>query len=300
MSLASRHYLIIRNPVAGRAGKGVTRAVAAELEQLGIDVEIMDTEPGSGTRLAREALARGVDAILVAGGDGSIREVAKSMAGSDTPLGIIPVGTGNSLSREINMGPSHNAAALAGVLAAAHITRFHPGIMSVGGQDEIFLEEVSAGIDSYAVLDVTPRLKRIFGPSAYVLTCIKRFVRGPNTPMIVEVDGQHVPAGWVIVARAEHYAGWLRLGSGVTLTGPDLMVMMVRHSSRREYLGYLWALLRGRFATAEGVTLIAASEARITSDSDLPVQADGDLLGRAPFSIRLSDQTIDLITPAPL
>lgn len=297
----TRRYLIIRNPASGGAGKGVTRAVVAALGGLGVETEIVDTEPGTGTRLAREGLARGFDAIIVAGGDGSIREAAKSLLGSGMPLGIIPVGTGNSLAREVNMGPAHSPAALAGVLAAAHTTRFYPGIVSLDGRDEIFLEEVSAGIDASAVHDVTPRLKRIFGPLAYVLTCVKRFVQGPNAAMVVEVGGRPIPAGWLIVARAEHYAGWLQLGSGATLTGAELMLMIVRHSNRREYLGYLWAMLRGRFASSDGVTLIAASEARITADKDLPVQvpvqADGDLMGHTPFSIRLSDQPIDLITP---
>lgn len=299
----TRRYLIIRNPASGRAGRGLTRAVAAALGRLGVETEIMDTEPGSGaasgTGLACEGLARGFDAIIVAGGDGSIREVAKSLLGSGTPLGIIPVGTGNSLAREVNMGPAHSPAALAGVLAAAHTTRFYPGIVSLDGRDEIFLEEVSAGIDASAVHDVTPRLKRIFGPGAYVLTCVRRFVQGPNAAMVVEVGGRPIPAGWLIVARAEHYAGWLQLGSGATLTGAELMLMIVRHSNRREYLGYLWAMLRGRFASSDGVTLIAAAEARITADNDLPVpvQADGDLMGHTPFSIRLSDQPIDLITP---
>ena len=296
----TRSYLIIRNPVSGRVGKGVTRAVVAELGHLGVETEIMDTEPGSGTALARAGIERGFDAILAAGGDGTVREVAKSMLGTGVPLGLIPVGTGNSLAREVNMGPAHTPAALAAVLASAHTTRFFPGVITLDGRDEIFLEEASAGIDSLAVLGLTSGLKQIFGPVAYVLKCLEHLARGPNGDLEIEVNGRRIPAGWVIAARAERYGGWLRLGSGVSLGDEELVFVIVRHSPRRAFFRYLWGLLRGHFGSVEGVTLVRASEARISAAGGFPVQADGDLMGRVPFTVRLSDQPIDLITPAPM
>lgn len=300
----TRRYLIIRNPVSGRVGKGVTRAVAAELVRLGIETEIADTKPGTATGQAQGAVARGYDAILVAGGDGTIREVAKGMLGSGVPLGVIPVGTANSLARETNMGPAHSSAALAAVLAAAQTMTVFPGIVTVDGREEIFLEEASAGIDSLAVLGVTPRLKQRFGPLAYVLKCVEQLVRAPNGDMQVEIDGRRVAAGWFIAARAERYAGWLRLGCGVKLGDDDLVFLIIRHSPRRAFFGYLWGLLRGRFGAMKGVTLVRAREARISAGGGpqipVPVQVDGDLMGRAPFTIRLSDQSIELITPAPM
>ena len=300
----TRRYLIIRNPVSGRVGKGVTRAVAAELGHLGVESEIMDTEPGSGTALARAGIEQGFDAILAAGGDGTVREVAKSMLGTGVPLGLIPVGTGNSLAREVKLGPDLSPAALAAALATAHTTRVFPGVVTLDGRDEIFLEEVSAGIDSMAVLGVTPELKQKFGPVAYVLKCLEHLARDPNADLEVELGGRRIAAGWVIVARAERYGGWFRLGSGVSLEDDDLAFVMVRHSPRRAFFRYLWGLLRGRFGSMEGVAVVRASEAMISAAGDLPaqipVQADGDLIGRTPFSIRISDRPIDLITPAPM
>lgn len=316
----TRRYLIIRNPASGRIGKGVTRAVAAALAALGVETEIADTEPGTVTRQALEGVAAGYDAILVAGGDGTIREVAKGMLGSGVPLGVIPVGTANSLARELDMGPAHSPEALASVLAAAWTRPVFPGIVTVDGRDEIFLEEASAGIDSLAVEAVTPRLKQIFGPAAYVLKCAQQLFLGPNVGVEVRIGDRRIPAGWFIAARADHYAGWLRLGSGVKLGDGELVFLMVHRSRRLVYFRYLWGLLRGRFGAMKGVTLVRAGAAEISATRGapapesapesapgsapesalVPVQADGDLVGHAPFSIRLADQSIKLITPAPM
>lgn len=304
----TRRYLIIRNPVSGRIGKGVTRAVAAALGVMGVETEITDTEPGTAIRQAREGVAAGYDAILVAGGDGTIREVAKGMLGSGVPLGVIPVGTANSLAREVDMGPTHSSEALASVLAAAWTRSVFPGIVTLEGREEIFLEEASAGIDSLAIRAVTPRLKQIFGPGAYVLKCAQQLFLGPNVDVEVRIGDRRIPSGWFIAARADHYAGWLRLGSGVKLGGNELVFLMVRPSRRLVYFRYLWGLLRGRFGAMKGVTLVRAGEAHISAgdgtsapeSARVPVQADGDLVGHAPFSIRLADQSIELITPAPM
>ena len=300
----TRRYLIIKNPASGRVGKGVTRAVAAALAVRGVETEITETEPGTATRQALEGVAAGYDAILVAGGDGTIREVAKGMLGSGVPLGVIPVGTANSLARDLDMGPAHSSEALAGVLAAAWTRPVFPGIVTLGGREEIFLEEVGAGIDSLTVQAVTPRLKQIFGPVAYVLKCAQQLLVGPNVDVEVRIGDRRIPAGWFIAARADHYAGWLRLGSGVKLGGNELVFLMVRHSRRLVYFRYLWGLLRGRFGAMKGVTLVKADEAHISAgdgtSARVPVQADGDLVGHAPFSIRLADQSIELIAPAPM
>lgn len=300
----TRRYLIIRNPVSGRVGKGVTRAVAAALAALGVESKITDTSPGTASGQALEGVAAGYDAILVAGGDGTIREVAKGMLGSGVPLGVIPVGTANSLARELDMGPAHSPEALASVLAAAWTRPVFPGVVTVDGRDEIFLEEASAGIDSLAIQAVTPRLKQILGPAAYVLKCAQQLLLGPNAGLEVRIGDRRFAAGWFVAARADHYAGWLRLGSGVRLGDGELVFLMVRPSRRLEFVGYLWGLLRGRFGAMEGVTLVRAGAAEISAGdgapAPVPVQADGDLVGHAPFSVRLADQSIELITPAPM
>lgn len=99
-----RLYLII-NPKAGTHKKGdIERLARAELEPLGYDLTVYRTiGPGDATVRAREAITAGYYGVLVAGGDGTINEVASGLKGSDVPMGILPCGSGNGLARHLGL-----------------------------------------------------------------------------------------------------------------------------------------------------------------------------------------------------
>jgi diacylglycerol kinase family enzyme len=96
---------VVANPVAGgrrfdRAGvEALVSRVAAES---GLRADLHITRgPGDGKQRAREALDSGTDLVVAWGGDGTVSEVAAVLAGTQVPLGIVPVGSGNGLAREL-------------------------------------------------------------------------------------------------------------------------------------------------------------------------------------------------------
>ena len=93
------------NPVSGISNKDRIRQILNEkLKDSGVDHEVKFTGyPGHGTELAREAAEKGFDAVVVAGGDGSVNEVAKGLVNSDVALGIIPTGSGNGLAHFLHI-----------------------------------------------------------------------------------------------------------------------------------------------------------------------------------------------------
>ena len=107
--LRRRLYLIV-NPGAGLNGSPLVEEVADALLRAGVELTL--TQPAdieTARSQAREAAASArYDAVLAAGGDGTIRQVAATLIGTETPLGIIPVGTGNVLAHEI--GLAHQSA----------------------------------------------------------------------------------------------------------------------------------------------------------------------------------------------
>lgn len=97
--------LIIINPIAGTSGKtGVDGYLSRRLAERGWEVETRFTRGrGDATAFAREAVATGIDAVIAAGGDGTVNETARALRGTAMPMGIIPLGSGNGLARHLDI-----------------------------------------------------------------------------------------------------------------------------------------------------------------------------------------------------
>jgi diacylglycerol kinase (ATP) len=108
-----RRAALIYNPTAGRQRHArVLDAVLANLRQGGFDVEpVLTGGPGQATRLAREQAEGRAEAVLAFGGDGTVREGAAGLLGTDATLGILPGGTVNVLARSLGLPRDPVAAA---------------------------------------------------------------------------------------------------------------------------------------------------------------------------------------------
>ncbi len=100
-----RHIVFIVNPRSGvERQKEISRAVDAHLDDQLYTYEILTTEYAKhGIELARQAANNGAYAVVAVGGDGSVNDIAKGLAGTDTILGIIPKGSGNGMARTIGI-----------------------------------------------------------------------------------------------------------------------------------------------------------------------------------------------------
>mgnify|MGYP002640652896 CR=1 FL=1 len=127
-----KRLLIIHNPTAGRSWGWFFRDVATALAGLGCDLTIQTTtQRGDAEDFARLADYVTFDAVVAAGGDGTIGEVVNGLLSRDAespivPLGFIPLGTANVLAAEI--GLPTNAEALARTITAGSRLRCYPGV----------------------------------------------------------------------------------------------------------------------------------------------------------------------------
>lgn len=96
---------LIINPISGTRSKaGLDRMVIDSLSPLGWEVEVVYTKGhGDATRLALSAIEKKCDAVLAAGGDGTINETAAALCGTGVVLGILPCGSGNGLARHLGI-----------------------------------------------------------------------------------------------------------------------------------------------------------------------------------------------------
>ena len=119
-----RKFCIIHNPRTGWHSRHLFSATLEKLRSTSATYEIFPTERrGQGTGLASAAARSGAfDAIIAAGGDGTIHDVAAGLVGGSLPLGVIPLGTGNVFAHEL--GYTFNSSALSRALLRGLVIQY--------------------------------------------------------------------------------------------------------------------------------------------------------------------------------
>jgi diacylglycerol kinase family enzyme len=153
-------------------------------------LETTKEDPGVGQ--AKEALAQGADIVIAAGGDGTVRCVAEVLAGSDTPMGLLPLGTGNLLARNLGMDVTDYDGAMAGALIGTErkidVVRAR---RSDPDKDQLFLVMAGLGYDATIMADTNEDLKDKVGWLAYVDAGIRNLPGKPVKATVV-IDGKPV------------------------------------------------------------------------------------------------------------
>jgi diacylglycerol kinase family enzyme len=286
---ARRRFLVVRNPLAGVAVSRLTAEVERHMRSAGADVAHLDTTGVDATREVA-AIATRYDAVVAAGGDGTIRALAQAIAGTDVPLGIIPAGTGNVMANEIGIPAS--SAAIAAMLMDSPVREIEGA--SVNGAP--FYLMAGAGLDGAIVSALDVALKQRLGKLAYTGPLLAALSRMP-VPFRVLVDGSEREAMWVVAANARHYAGRFVIAPGASLLTPGLYAVLLEARSRRALAQALTMVALGRHDAVKGLSILPAT--RIEVPEPQPLEADGDALGTAPLVVTAGGPRLALIMPAP-
>jgi diacylglycerol kinase (ATP) len=291
-----RRVLIIVNPAAGggRFALRRLRRVIAALERRGCTVVLRhaSAQAGDVERLAREAEPE-FDAIVAGGGDGTVNAVVNGLAGMPRPLALLPLGTANLLAREI--GLPRQAERLAELIATAPAQPIWPG--RVDGR--LFVMMASTGFDAETIAGVDPRLKRYIGRLAFIWAMLVRLWHYRPCELVVEADGAEHRAAGLIAAKGRFYAGPFIVAPRANPAEPVLDLVLFRRAGRVAILGYAMALLLGRLPRSKHVTMLRAGSVIVSGSHSLPIQADGEIVGRLPAMIGIAEQPLLLIRPPP-
>jgi diacylglycerol kinase (ATP) len=290
-----RRIALIDNPKAGQRQHAAIRdAILAELERGGFAVEVLPTAgPGDATRLARNlATFSGTEAVFAFGGDGTVREVAQGLLGSEVALGILPGGTVNLLARALGLpgDPVAAAAAAAGLSA-------RPLDVGLAGKSP-FLMMISAGLDARVLSILDGDLKRRFGQLGILWQGIAEWWRYPYPDLTLKADGKPLAATFVAVANIPLYAGPYRLVPDARADDRRLELLLFR-GGRLATLAFAADLLRGaRHVRRQDVTIVAAEEVVLEGPAGLAAQVDGDLCRETlPVTIRLAPERLRVLAP---
>lgn len=280
----------IVNPVAGQKDVGeVQAAVLAVLEDAGVEVDLRLTQGAGDARAwAREASEDGADLVIVAGGDGTVREGVSGVvdAGGEVPLGVVPTGTANLLASALGI-PEDDPSQAARVALVGGDRDLD--VLHVVDRDEHATLMVDAGFDARLVRDADRGRKDLLGHVAYVLAGVRNLFTLRRTDVRLELDGE-------VVERSAHSVLAVNIGQ----VGQNVEVAPgIEPDDGLLHVGVLNQVLPWRaFGTAVGMVLLdrdahpdvdwaTCTRLRVEADESLPVQIDGETAGETPFEVEL-------------
>jgi diacylglycerol kinase (ATP) len=299
--VAARRGLLVYNPMAGGARRIdvpgiVERAAAQKLELLALPTE----RPRHATELVAARLGEALDLVAVAGGDGTVGEVAEALLGTDVPIAILPSGTANVVAREYGVGCT---------LAEAERTlpsrRTRPiTVWHAAGRTCL----IGAGVsfDARVMKNVVPWLKRAFGRTGYSWTATLEWLKYEFPPIEVtglDADGAPftVHATFVLAANTRRYGGDPILSPFADPEDDLLDLVLFASRSRRTLMRWYGRLSRGKAAhlSLEGCSRLAVRSfsARSLAGYELDVQVDGDAVATTPFAMGPAAGRVRIVVP---
>jgi diacylglycerol kinase (ATP) len=299
--------LLIFNPVAGRyPSRLLAERAATVLTDQGWKIEIETTQKGEDfTRLSRQAAESGLDAVIVAGGDGSINRAVAGLVGTDTALGVLPAGTANVWAQELGLPGLSWTRWMALEESASRLAKFRTELVDVGScNGEYFLLWAGVGLDAFIVHRIEPRKQweKHFAFVQYFASAVwnASLWHGLNLRVITK-EGQ-LSGGHFMLAVASNvrlYAGGLaKISPRALLDDGSMDLWLFEGESLEDAVKQAWDLWAGRHVGSDRVQCISFEEVTLTSDSQMYVQIDGEPeVGGQEVTIRVIPRKLKILVP---
>lgn len=295
---------LLVNPTAGR-GRGAQAAqpAADALRGAGFSVRtVVGVDAPDALRRAREAVAEGTGALIAVGGDGMANLALQAVAGTDTPLGVVAVGTGNDFARATGLpvrDPDAAGRLFADALKAGRTRPVDLGrVTCADGTERLFGCVLASGFDS-RVNDRANRMRWPTGPRRYDLAMLAELAAlRPVRYRLTLDDGtpQEVAATLVAVGNGPSYGGGMRICADAALDDGLLDVTVVGECSRTTLLRVFPRVYKGTHLSHPSVTVHRVRTLTLEAEG-VTGYADGEPAGPLPLTVQSVPGAARLLLP---
>jgi YegS/Rv2252/BmrU family lipid kinase len=293
MGVEGKPLLVLVNP---SSGAGRTRQLLPKVEEeldlrrIGFRVELTE----SAEHAVAEALAAADagEVPVVMSGDGLIGIVGGALAGTGTPLGMIPAGRGNDLARVLGI-PSDPAGAVA-VLAAGETRPIDVG--EANGQR--FLGIASVGFDSEANR-IANRTRIVRGNLVYAYAALRALIAWKPARFSLRVGEERFRfTGYTVcAANSKAYGGGMYVAPDADIADGEFDIVLVGDVSKLRFLGNLPKVFKGTHVEKDEVRVFRAPSLELGASRPFAVYADGEHLTDLPASLRLLPRALHVVAP---
>jgi diacylglycerol kinase (ATP) len=307
---------LIQNPSSGNGDESARKAVRNELAAAGSLWRELVVEPElSIASRTSELLREGVDLIVVAGGDGTVREVACTLVGTTVPLLVIPLGTFNNFARSLRL-PADPIRAC----QLVHTGALRQIDVGTANGRHLFFEAAGVGVDAqlfplgeavkqgrFAAIFRAARLAFVHQQAAVELNFDRPLDRAYQRSFRGQSPVRHrrrrflnnrrrirLRSSFLAVANGPYYGSNFTVCPGARLDDGLLSVGVFRDFSKRELLFHFLSISRGRRQYHPKLEMFECAWLEVTAPEKLQVHVDGNPVGTTPvrFSVRRNALTV--------
>lgn len=274
---------VILNPYANRwRAHEKMPAVQAALARAGLEYDlVLTTAPGEATRHALQAAENRVDAVVAAGGDGTVSEVVNGLiraaAGDVTrPLGILPIGTGNDFSDMLSIPRDLDEAAA--VIAAGGARQVDAGRVN----DHFFNNNCALAMEPMVTIE-NARMRRLSGNLRYVTALVKSLFKLRAWHMRIRWDGgEHEgPMYLLSVCNSPRTGGVFYMSPGASVDDGLFDFVFAPEMPKWRVLSIVPRLFKGSHIGHPLITHGRTRRLTVESDPGTPIHADGEIVSEA-------------------
>jgi len=311
-----RKAALLYNPDSGGSGKHRRdlQSALAILKHGGVEAEIIlaDSRDHGGEE-SRRAVASGCDTVFACGGDGTINNVAQTLANTPVALAILPMGTANALAHDLCLPLSVAAAARASLSATTRriaLGKITCNSLTGVPVTQYFTVAAGVGVDAHLFYKLHSGSKQRMGMAAYYAKAWNLLLTYSMAHFTADyVDGaattrRKMDITELLAVRIRQFGGIVReIAPGASLDRDDLRLILCRTSSRLAYLAYVARSVLGRSWTIPGIELVYSTSVRCDYSSAADarrrvyVEADGELIGMLPAEITVVPDALNLLIP---
>jgi len=293
--MMKRRFFIVANSKAGHYDEYIVHEYLANIlaiEDISGEIYHFVDQQGLAKKM-REAKQGAFDLYIAIGGDGMVALLASYLQDSGKPIGIVPVGTSNTLANIL--GIPLDAKQAIQLLIRSGKTKT---IDALQIEDRLFFMNVSTGFSSSVVKDLDSNKKTLLGVFAYIFAGLLHLPKTTQYIFSVAIDGkyQQVEAAELFVANSGVLGKPQYTVSDSTLDDGVLEVCIVNKPTIRGALDIILdILIRKR---KKGFLLLGQGQhITVSTEQPLPVQADGDIIGETPITVEVLPRAATFIVP---
>jgi YegS/Rv2252/BmrU family lipid kinase len=280
------------------ADPGLADRAREALTAAGLDVDVELLSGGDCAVRCRAIAERKDPMLIVGGGDGTISAAASPLAGTDTRLGILPLGTLNHFARDLGLPTDLDEAAK--LIAAGKDRRVDIGEMN----DRVFINNSAIGLYPLMVVDRDVQRKRL-GRSKRLamivasLRTLARFKHHRLTLTVNEEQTGRIDTPLLFVGNNEYRIDIGAPGQRESLDDGQLCVLVMRKKTRTGMLGASLRAFFGRSRADDMVRLDGVERLRVSAPRpQLAVSLDGEVVrSEPPLEYRIRKRALRVIAP---